>query len=225
MQTQLKEFRKGAHKTFPSDVFSEAPKDWRDALDLLTEEIRKTDKKVVLFFDELPLLSTPLSKLLNAIDYFWNNKWSGMRNVIFIACGSSASWILKNIIYNTGGLHNRTTQEIHLKPFNLAETREYFESKKIQLNNRHIISLYMAIGGIPYYLNYVKHGLSAQQNIQQLFFDTNAPLQNEYYKLFESLFNDADDYKELLEIISKNKEGISAESIGENASLSSRGGR
>ena len=225
LKDQLEVFRNDAHKTFPSKIWLKRLNNWREALDFLTDEIKKTDKKVVLFFDELPWLATPRSKLLSAIDHFWNNKWAGMKNVIFIACGSSASWILKNIIYNTGGLYNRTTEEIHLEPFNLAETKEFLENKNVQLSNKHILSLYMAIGGIPYYLNYVKRSRSAHQNIQRIFFDKNAPLKNEYYKLFESLFNGAAEYKELLELIAEKRDGISAISLAKNASLSSSGGR
>lgn len=29
-------------------------------------------KKIVLFFDELPWLATPKSRLLQTIDYYWN---------------------------------------------------------------------------------------------------------------------------------------------------------
>ena len=164
---------------------------------------------MVLFFDELQWMNTRRSGLLGTIDYFWNKEWFRLRHVMFIACGSSVSWILKNIIYNTGGLHNRTNVEINLLPFNLAETREFLRSMKVKLNDEHILSLYMALGGIPFYLEQVSTGLTAQQNIQQLFFEKSAPLKNEYYKLFESLFDDADNYKELIEEIAKKREGVS----------------
>jgi hypothetical protein len=45
----------------------------------------------------------------------------------------------------------------------------------------------MALGGIPYYLNYIEPGRSAVENIQAVFFDAKAPLQDEFKKLFTSL--------------------------------------
>lgn len=101
---------------------------------------------------------TKRSGLLQLIDYYCNHHWSSSGNVILIVCGSSASWLTKNIIYNKGGLHNRVTCEIKLMPFILYETKEYLKSRKIKLNDRHILQLYMAIGGIPYYLSYVDIG-------------------------------------------------------------------
>lgn len=224
LKDQLEAFRQDALDTFSIKAFSKPLRSWNEAFDILNDEIKKTDKKVVLFFDELPWLATQRSKLLEEIDHFWNNKWAWAKNVIFIACGSSASWILKNIIYNTGGLYNRTTEEIHLETFNLPEARDYLKSKGIELSNSHILSIYMAIGGIPYYLNYVESGLSAQRNIQHLFFDKNAPLKNEYSKLFESLFDGADIYKELLEYIAQKRDGVSLTELADKVSGFSRGG-
>ena len=224
LHDQLANFIDAFSKTFYDGAHLIQPRSWREALHLLTDQIKKTDKKVVIFFDELPWMVTRKSGLLQMIDFFWNNQWAGMSNVIFIACGSSTSWLLKNIIYNTGGLHNRTTLEIKLKPFSLSETEDYLKSKNVALNQKHILSLYMAIGGIPYYLNYVRPGLTAQQNIQHLFFDDLAPLKKEFSKLFESLFNDAQAYSEIIEIIAQKKEGALRNEIARKAHHSSRGG-
>ncbi|HEU5282132.1 MAG TPA: hypothetical protein VFU82_09160 [Gammaproteobacteria bacterium] len=67
----------------------------------------------------------------------------------------------------------------------------------------------MAVGGIPYYLNHVEEKKTAGQNIQYLYFSKNAPLQDEFRKLFDSLFENADAYKELIQLIAVKKEGIS----------------
>ena len=181
-----------------------SPRNWSHALDLLNRQIIKAQGKVVLFFDELPWMVTRRSGLMEQIDVYWNNSWAGMPHVIFIACGSCIM-ATKNIIYNKGGLHNRTTLEIHLLPFDLAETRDYLISREIRLNERHIVSLYMAVGGIPYYLNYIEAGRSAQENIQLLFFAQSAPLSKEYDKLFEWLFEGADAYKEIISILHEKK--------------------
>ena len=38
----------------------------------------------------------------------------------------------------------------------------------------------MAVGGLPYYLDYVRKGRSAAQNIDAMFFVHGAPLQDEF---------------------------------------------
>ncbi len=224
LKDQLENFTKVLSKTFFGGVPLKTPSRWKDALELLTAQLEKTEKKVVLFFDELPWLATQKSGLIDEISYFWNKEWLNLNNLIFVACGSSASWMIKNIIYDKGGLHNRTNLEINLQPFDLAETRSYLQSQGIEFTNKHILSLYMALGGIPYYLDYVSGKLTAQQNIQLLFFDKSAPLKGEFSKLFQSLFRYSDTYVELLEKIAEKREGISLTELGDDSSLSSVGG-
>lgn len=225
MQKQLHNFTQVIAETFFDNAPLEPAKSWNEAFKLIHQKVIKSKKKVVLFLDEIPWMATRKSGLLEEIDYFWNQYWSRQSNLIFILCGSSASWLIKKIIYNKGGLHNRVTCQIKLKPFDLSETQAYLKSRKINLNMRHILSLYMAIGGIPYYLRYVEPNLTAEQNIQKIFFDENAPLKEEFDKLFASLFKNADAYIELVRLIAMHKEGVKRSDLESLAARSTNGGR
>jgi AAA+ ATPase superfamily predicted ATPase len=224
-QQQLRKYTEALEHTFFDDVTLATPKNWSEALGLLHKQLSKNSEKTVVFLDELPWLATKRSNLLQEIDYYWNHHWSRMNNIILIVCGSSASWLIQKIIYNKGGLHNRATCTIKLLPFNLAETSEYLNSRKIKLNARHKLSLYMALGGIPYYLRYIEPGISAEQNIQKLLFDHNTPLENEFNKLFDSLFENSGAYIELIRLIAKRKEGVGRSELQSKAQLSTSGGR
>jgi len=221
---QLKKFANSISEVFLDNINIESPKTWGEAFELLQKQIIKTNKKIVIFLDELPWLAVRKSRLLQEIDYFWNHHWSTTNKVILIICGSSASWLIKKIIYNKGGLHNRITCQIRLLPFTLSETKNYLHNKKIKLNYAHILNLYMALGGVPYYLNYVTAGLTAQENIQKIIFDNNAPLRDEFTKLFHSLFDNTDAYIELIKIIAQKQEGIRRAEITTMAKYSANGG-
>lgn len=110
-------------------------------------------------------------------------------------------------------------------PFTLLDTKEFLKSRKVSLSNRHVLSLYMALGGIPFYLKYIEPGLTANQNIQHIIFDDNAPLKDEFNKLFKSIFNNADVYIELITLLSKNRCGMTRSEIQSIAKLSTNGGR
>ncbi len=224
LKQQLEKFAEALSKTFFNNVPLKAIESWSEALKLLHQQILMTKEKVIVFLDELPWMATRKSGLLQEIDYRWNHDWSGMPNVILIVCGSSASWLIEKIIYDTGGLHNRVTCQINLHPFSLLEASEYLKNNKIKLNHQHILSLYMALGGIPYYLKYVESGLTAEQNIQKIMFEKESELKDEFDKLFTSLFKKADFYIELIKLISKRKQGISREELKKNTSLSNGGG-
>src|SRR5262249_35704084 len=139
---------------------------------VLTDAIANLTKKqkIIIFLDEIPWMATPKSGLLEALDYYWNRFWSENPHIKLIICGSAASWIIENVLHNTGGLHNRVTLRLPIEPFLLAETKEYLKYKKVYYNHEQILTLYMCLGGIPFYLNSVEPGLSAIQNINQICF-------------------------------------------------------
>jgi uncharacterized protein len=225
MKRQIEGFYAALSETF----FNRAPlapaASWFSAFMFLHDQILKSEGKVIIFLDELPWLAARRSGLMQEISYYWNRYWSKMPQVILIVCGSSASWILQKILFDRGGLHNRTTVEIKLKPFSLSETKEFLENKGVLLNENQVLSLYMALGGVPYYLDYVEPGNSAHQTIQKLFFDPTAPLKEEFEKLFESLFNDAEPYKEIITILAEKKDGVERAELVKRAKFAEGGGR
>ncbi|MCK4607980.1 MAG: hypothetical protein KAT71_00720 [Gammaproteobacteria bacterium] len=74
-------------------------------------------------------------------------------------------------------------------------------------------------------LKYIEQGLSAEQNIQQIIFASNAPLRYEFKKLFNSLFKNAAAYIELITLIAKKQDGIKRSELEASAKLSLGGGR
>ena len=112
-----------------------------------------------------------------------------------------------------------------IAPFDLSETQEFLSYRKVKLSQRHILLLYMAFGGVPYYLKYIEPHLTADQNIQQILFDPQAPLRNEFKKLFASLFENEKAYLEIIYLVAKNKIGVKRSEIESQATLSSSGGR
>lgn len=226
LKEQLHEFAKQIGKTFYNGADIAPAASWMNAFKELTKAVNNAPptQPIVLFIDELPWLATKRSRVLQALDYYWNHYWSKNDRLKLVVCGSSASWIIKNIIHNKGGLHNRYTRDILIKPFSLHETKEFLENKNIKLSDKQVLQLYMAIGGVPHYLEKIKKSLSASQNIDHLCFRENGILFSEFDKLFKSLFDDAKAYIELMTIISKSREGISRSYIEEHSKLSSKGG-
>ena len=193
----------------------EAGKNWYESFRTLSEYIRLVpqNKKIILFFDEFPWMVTKNSKLLQFLEYYWNHDWSKNNRIKLIICGSSAGWILKNIINNKKGLYNRVTKTIQLEPFDLQETKKYLFHKGIRLSNRQIAELYMVIGGIPHYLNQITKGLSAIQVIEKLAFVKKSFFLDEFEKLYATLFHDAKNCIEIIRIIAKHRNGIGQEEL------------
>ncbi|TAK78182.1 MAG: AAA family ATPase, partial [Gammaproteobacteria bacterium] len=211
MKEQLYEFTRTMEKVFyhPGTTLKE-PHSWMQGLEMLTHAIEKYSegKKIILFFDELPWLATKRSRLLQALDYYWNTKWVDNPKMRLIVCGSAASWIIENIISNKGGLHNRITAQLRLEPFSLNETKNFLKYRGITLSDKQILHIYMVVGGIPHYLNQIEKSLSAAQNIDKLCFNKNGILFNEFNNLIPALFDDAEVHKEFIRVIAKQRYGI-----------------
>lgn len=95
------------------------PRNWQEAFIHLKQYLKtvSTKKKHVLFFDELPWMSTHKSGFIQLFAHLWNDYLSKHTHFIVVICGSSTSWIAKNIVNDRGGFHNRITHFIHLEPF------------------------------------------------------------------------------------------------------------
>jgi len=147
------------------------PVTWFEAFQLLSNYLKGLSKKKakqVVFIDEMPWMDTPKSDFISALEYFWNQHVSDMPNVLLIACGSASSWIKKKLISARGGLYNRVTQRMKLMPFNLHETEIFLHTMGIKLSRYQVIEIYMAMGGIPFYLKELTKGKSAAQLIEAI---------------------------------------------------------
>ncbi|MCL2151829.1 MAG: ATP-binding protein [Oscillospiraceae bacterium] len=188
---------------------------WSDAFQNLKALIgaSKKDKKKVIFLDEIPWMSTPRSGFLSALDYFWNHYCTTRKDILLIICGSAASWIIENVVNNTGGLHNRLTGEINLQPFTLRECEEYFRARGIDIPRYQVAEAYMIFGGIPYYLDYFRPKYSLAQNVDEIYFKDDAPLRNEYANIYRSLFKNADGHMKVIEALAARNYGKRREEL------------
>jgi hypothetical protein len=132
--------------------------------------------------------------------------------------------MINKIIHNKGGLHNRHTLRILLKPFKLSETKSFLSSLGLKLTNKQVAEIYMVTGGVPYYLSFIKKGMSAAQAINFLCFRRNGLLFDEFDKLFESLFDNAEIYKTIIRTVSSKREGVSLNELGKALKLAPKSG-
>lgn len=204
---------------------SKCPTTWMEAFYLLAKflESKKTDKRQVIFLDELPWLDTPRSGFITAFEGFWNTWACHHDNLMLICCGSANSWMLNNLVNNHGGLYGRTTYEIKLSPFTLQECESFYHKKGIKMSRYDITQSYMILGGIPYYLGYIKKGLSLAQNIDELFFAKTAKLKDEYSRLFASVFSNPEEMIRIVNFLGTRHAGFSRSEISEKLTISSSG--
>ena len=182
---------------------------WGDAFSELKRLINglKTGKKVV-FFDELPWMDAPRSGFLSELESFWNGWASARKDIVFVVCGSSTSWMVKKIIKNKGGLHNRLSHRISLKPFPLGLCEQLAQSRGLVFSRKQLLEAYMVFGGVPYYWSLLQKGASVTQEIDRLIFSPDGELNDEFEMLYASLFKKPEPYIRVIELLARKKMGM-----------------
>jgi uncharacterized protein len=225
LRQQLENFWRTLHDQNPQVALTTPPQTWIEAffqLRACLNSMSSTEKKVI-FLDEIAWFETSRSGFLAALDGFWNQYCNKRSDIILVICGSAASWIIEKVINDRGGLHNRLTHRILLKPFTLAETKEFLEMKYIRPTTKEIAQLYMCIGGIPFYLKEVEQGQSVPQMLDALFFEEQAVLKHEFGNLFAALFKNHVVHEKIVAALASKNKGLTRNEIITTAGITSSG--
>ncbi|TGV04709.1 AAA family ATPase [Flavivirga rizhaonensis] len=214
LNNQLLNFTLQINTYFPREEQYSKPDSWLLAFNLLSKTLSylNTDQKPVVFFDEIPWIASKRSGFMEALAHWWNN-WASQQNIIVVICGSAASWMLEHVVNAKGGLHNRITKLITLMPFTLSETKEFLEEKRIEISNYQIIQLYLAMGGIPHYLEHISKGKSAAHNIQEMCFSKDGILNTEFENLYPALFDNAGNHIKIIKALASKSRGLERQEI------------
>lgn len=227
-KSRLKEQLRHFYRSLTSQGMkkSKQPESWMDAFYMLEDLLQEKDdgkSRQLIFLDEIQWLDTPKSGFMTGFEAFWNGWACHRHNIMVIVCGSSTSWILDKMVNNKGGLYDRVTYQIKLLPFSLYECEKYFKYRDFEISRYDITQAYMMVGGIPFYLKAFKRQLSLAQNIDALFFEKDAPLRDEYDRLFSSLFINHEVMKSIVEAIATRNRGLTRQEILQKTGIANSG--
>lgn len=224
MKDQLRHF----HRSLTEQGLANAavPESWLDAFYLLEDLLKQRadgSRRLLVFIDEIQWLDTPKAGFMTGLEAFWNGWACHRHDIMLIVCGSSSSWVLDKLVNNRGGLYDRVTYQMNLAPFNLRECELYLESNGVALSRYDIVQTYMMLGGIPYYLRYLKRGKSFAQNADALFFERDASLRGEFDRLFSSIFSNPEVMRLIVTSLSEKSLGLTRQELIRSSGLADSG--
>jgi uncharacterized protein len=224
MNEQIYSFTFALKQAFGKDSVPNIINNWLEAFELLIELLSKNEskKKPVIFIDELPWIASPKSDFMKAFGFFWNS-WASKNNIVVAICGSAASWMIKQVIQNKGGLHNRVTRQIYLQPFTCQETKTFLQERGLKFTNQQVTELYMALGGIPFYLKLIEKGQSVPQVINKLCFEDKSPLKDEFKNLYAALFSNYNNHIAVIKACYTKWKGVTQNEIVKLSGIASGG--
>jgi len=101
---------------------------------------------------------------------------------------------------------------------------KFYSNRGIAMNRQQIAEAYMILGGIPFYMDAMDKMFGLNQNIDLLLFEKNAKLENEFSRLYHSLFKNADNHICVAEILSKSGAGMTRQELSAASGISDGGG-
>lgn len=222
---QLKNFYNQLCSLQKNFTKEEVPKNWLEAFNLLGKYIdgKNTLEKKVIFIDEFPWMYTHKSKFVQMFGHFWNSYCTKRTDLVVIICGSAASFMVNKVMKDPKGLHHRVSLPIRLMPFNLYETELFLKSKKVILDRYSYLQLYMAIGGIPHYLEKINPGDSVPVAINKLCFNEGGLLVDEFDNIFASLFDNSENHIKIIEALATSQKGITRDQLITKSKINSGG--
>ena len=223
LQAQLTNFREALQRCNP-DVDIPELTNWHEAFRQLANYLEQCQEaRKVVFFDEMPWIDTQKSDFVSELEYFWSSWVQNRDDIVFIACGSATTWMKEKLEDNQGGLHNRITHRIYLRPFYLSECKQYLLSHGFSWDDYQILQFYMIFGGVPYYMSLLRPQLSLVENVDALIFRRGGELSDEFKELYNALFKKADKYIRIVQLLATKREGFTKTQISEETGYSGGG--
>ena len=105
-------------------------------------------EKIILVIDELPYLADADPSILSRLQHFIDHDWA-TTGIFVILCGSSVSFMEKEVLSEKSPLFGRRTCQLKITPLTYLETARF----NPDLAPADQALLYAITGGVPHYIN------------------------------------------------------------------------
>ena len=146
-------------------------------------------EKIIFIIDEYPYLAESIPSISSVLQMYIDQKWKHL-NSMLILCGSSMSFIEKQVLSYESPLYGRNMTRYKLMPFTFKECCEFLH----ELPKEEVLTYYAITNGIPYYLSMINQNLTITQNLSQLFLQSNSRLLEEPINLLNMELKDPSSY-------------------------------
>jgi len=161
------------------------PLDWLSAFQRLSTLIRDTERTVVLL-DEISWLGHYDPLFADTVKIAWDRWWKKHDRLVVVLCGSVSSWIKENIVDN-GEFVGRRSLDVVVGELSLDECVRFWGNAAKRIDVREILDVLSVTGGVPKYLEEIRPGLTAAENIRELCFRPKSVLREDFDDMFRDV--------------------------------------
>ncbi|MDF1684153.1 MAG: ATP-binding protein [Legionellaceae bacterium] len=138
--------------------------DWSDAFDYLNQHLSPGD---IVLFDEISWMGAHDPSFISKLKAWWDQQTI---SIVMVFCGSVSTWIEENILKSTA-FFGRINFSMTLEPLTIPESARLLRASKFQGSTYDIYKILRILGGIPWYLEQISPGQTADELIKQLCFE------------------------------------------------------
>lgn len=153
-------------------------------------------QQLILVIDEYPYLAEAYPGFSSLLQAYIDKKFKNSK-LFLILCGSSMSFMEKQVLGYQSPLYGRRTMQLKLEPFNFSEAREMLP----QVNKEDAFTLYAISGGIPQYLSYFSTKSSVKDAIIDCFLKKDGRLFEEPNNLLKQELREPANYNSIIAAI------------------------
>lgn len=153
-------------------------------------------QRVILVIDEFPYLAKAYPTISSMLQSYIDHEFKET-NLFLILCGSSMSFMERQVLGYQSPLYGRRTLALKLEPFKLSEAHEMLP--KLSKEDAFIINT--VCGGVPQYLSYMSDSMSVADNIKKYFLSKSGRLFDEPNNLLQQELRDPTNYNSIINAI------------------------
>ena len=110
--------------------------------------IAKESERVIFVIDELPYLAKADDSIPSRLQHLLDHDWANTE-LFLILCGSSMSFMEKDVLSEKSPLFGRRTAQLRIDPLSYLDTARFHP----ELSNQDNALIYGITGGVPHYIN------------------------------------------------------------------------
>ena len=180
----------------PASQYVNTFETWETALKSMLE--LPGDGKKLLIIDEFPYMAQGSRAIPSILQNLWDHVLQ-REHVMLVLCGSSISFIERDLLGEKNPLYGRATGIYRLQPLSFRESRGFFPHSSLQTQ----LTYYAILGGIPHYLQQFDDDASIGENVEKQILRRGSILSSEVEFLLHQELRETAVYNVIIEAIAQ----------------------
>ena len=156
---QLKRITGVVTEHFGKRIYTDSFDHWENVFQYISENLQN-DEKTVIVLDEFPYMVEGNMSIPSVMQSAWDH-YLVDKNIMIILCGSSMSFMEKEVLSEKNPLYGRATGIYKMGEMDFESTKAFYSATSIEQQ----VAYFSVFSGVPYYLGLIDDNKTFKENI------------------------------------------------------------